>query len=97
MDPGILTSDDWVTRLNALRMMWVCLVLAFIAAPSLVIAHAVIPSAVDSGTLSEKFNKVRMPLYVVGTLAFIADVALFLYALSLSLGVISDIYPNFWQ
>ena len=97
MDPGILTSDDWVTRLTALRMMLACLVLAFIAAPSLVIAHAVIPSAVDSGTLSEKFNKFRMPLYVVGTLAFIADVALFLYALSLSIGVISDIYPNFWQ
>ena len=97
MDPGILTSDDWVTRLNALRMMWACLVLAFIATPSLVIAHAVIPSAVDSGTLSVKFNKFRMPLYVVGTIAFIADVALFLYALSLSIGVISDIYPNFWQ
>ena len=97
MDPGILTSDDWVTRLNALRMMWACLVLALIAAPSLVIAHAVIPSAVDSGTLSEKFNKFRMPLYVIGTLAFIADVALFLYALSLSLGMISDIYANFSQ
>ena len=97
MDPGILTSDDWVTRLNALRMMWACLLLALIAAPSLVIAHAVIPSAVDSGTLSEKFNKFRMPLYVIGTLAFIADVALFLYALCLSLGVISDIYTNFWQ
>ena len=97
MDPGILTSDDWVTRLNALRMMWACLVLALIAAPSLVIAHAVIPSAVDSGTLSEKFNKFRMPLYVIGTLAFIADVALFLYALSLSLGMISDIYANIWQ
>jgi len=97
LDPGILTSEDWATRLNALRMMWACLVLALIAAPSLVIAHAVIPSAVDSGTISEKFNKFRLPLYIVGTLAFIADVALFLYALSLSIGIISDIYPNFWQ
>ncbi len=97
MDPGILTTDDWVVRLNALRMMWACLLLALIAAPSLVIAHAVIPSAVDSGTISKKYNKFRLPLYVVGTLAFIADVTLFLYALSLASGIISDIYPSFWQ
>ena len=61
MDPGILTSDDWVTRLNALRMMWACLLLALIAAPSLVIAHAVIPSADESGTISKKYNKIRLP------------------------------------
>ena len=61
MDPGILSVEDWQTRLLALRLMFVCLVLAFIAASSLVIAHAVIPSAVDSGTLSKKFNKYRLP------------------------------------
>ena len=97
MDPGILSVEDWQTRLLAGRLMFVCLVLAFIAASSLVIAHAVIPSAVDSGTLSKKFNKYRLPLYVTGTFAFILDVGIFLYALSLAQGIISDIYPSFWQ
>ena len=77
--------------------MWLCLILAFTAAGSLVIAHAVIPSAVDSGTLSKKFNKFRLPLYLTGIFAFVLDVAVFLYALSLAQGIISDIYPSFWQ
>ncbi len=97
MDPGILSVEDWQARLLALRLMWLCLVLAFTAAGSLVIAHAVIPSAVDSGTLSKKFNKFRLPLYLTGIFAFVLDVAVFLYALSLAQGIISDIYPSFWQ
>ena len=97
MDPGMLSVEDWQARLLALRLMWLCLILAFTAAGSLVIAHAVIPSAVDSGTLSKKFNKFRLPLYLTGILAFVLDVAVFLYALSLAQGIISDIYPSFWQ
>ncbi|MDC0960735.1 hypothetical protein OAR32_00210 [Dehalococcoidia bacterium] len=97
MDPGILTSDDWLIRLQALRIMWTCLALAFVAATSLVIAHAVIPSAIDSGTINEKYKKFRLPLYLTGAGAFFADVILFLYALSLATGIISDIYPTFWQ
>ena len=97
MDPGMLSVEDWQARLLALRLMWLCLVLAFTAAGSLVIAHAVIPSAVDSGTLSKKFNKFRLPLYLTGIFAFVLDVAVFLYALSLAQGIISDIYPSFWQ
>tara|TARA_E500000178_G_C16828660_1_gene664971 strand:+ start:408 stop:701 length:294 start_codon:yes stop_codon:yes gene_type:complete len=97
MDPGILSVEDWQSRLLALRLMFVCLLLAFTAAGSLVIAHAVIPSAVDSGTISKKFNKYRLPLYITGVVAFILDVAIFLYALSLAIGIISDIYPSFWQ
>jgi hypothetical protein len=97
MDPGILSVEDWQARLLALRLMWLCLILAFTAAGSLVIAHAVIPSAVDSGTLSKKFNKFRLPLYLTGIFAFVLDVAVFLYALSLAQGIISDIYPSFWQ
>ncbi|GIR91501.1 MAG: hypothetical protein VYD40_04105 [Chloroflexota bacterium] len=97
MDPGMLSVEDWQARLLALRLMWLCLILAFTAAGSLVIAHAVIPSAVDSGTLSKKFNKFRLPLYLTGIFAFVLDVAVFLYALSLAQGIISDIYPSFWQ
>ena len=97
MDPGMLSVEDWQARLLALRLMWLCLILAFTAAGSLVIAHAVIPSAVDSVTLSKKFNKFRLPLYLTGIFAFVLDVAVFLYALSLAQGIISDIYPSFWQ
>ena len=97
MDPGMLSVEDWQARLLALRLMWLCLILAFTAAGSLVIAHAVIPSAVDSGTLNKKFNKFRLPLYLTGIFAFVLDVAVFLYALTLAQGIISDIYPSFWQ
>ena len=97
MDPGMLSVEDWQARLLALRLMWLCLILAFTAAGSLVIAHAVIPSAVDSGTLSKKFNKFRLPLYLTGIFAFVLDVAVFRYALSLAQGIISDIYPSFRQ
>ena len=71
MDPGILSVEDWQARLLALRLMWLCLVLAFTAAGSLVIAHAVIPSAVDSGTLSKKFNKFRLQCNIELLLLFL--------------------------
>ena len=78
MDPGMLSVEDWQARLLALRLMWLCLILA-------------------SGTLSKKFNNFRLPLYLTGIFAFVLDVAVFLYALSLAQGIISDIYPSFWQ
>ena len=97
MDPGMLSVEDWQARLLALRLMWLCLILAFTAAGSLVIAHAGIPSAVESGTLSTEGSKFILALYLTGIFAFVLDVAVFLYALSLAQGIISDIYPSFWQ
>jgi len=97
MDPSILNSDDWLQRIQALWIMWACLFFAVTAAISLIFAHAVIPSAVDSGTISSRFNKFRLPLYVVGIISFLADIVLLLYAIGLSVGFISEMYPRFWQ
>jgi hypothetical protein len=36
-------------------------------------------------------------LYIVGIISFLADIVIFLYAIGLSVGVISEMYPKFWQ
>ena len=95
MDPSTLNTADWLSRLTALRLLWVCLVLAITAALTLVTAHAFIPSAIDSRTISNKWRKLRPVLYLVGIASFILEIILFVIAFS-KMEFLKDIYPRFW-
>ena len=97
MDPGILNTADWLSRLTALRLLWVCLVLAVTAAIALITAHAIIPSAVDSHSISNKWRKLRPVLYLVGIGSFILEIVLFVIAFSNMAFFLKDIYPRWWQ
>ena len=66
MDPGSLNIADWLMRLNALRILWLCLLMAPAAAVSLLTAHAIIPSLVDSHAISRNWSLIRFPLYLFG-------------------------------
>ncbi|MBM32111.1 MAG: hypothetical protein CL764_04540 [Chloroflexi bacterium] len=96
MDPNTLNIADWLMRLTALRILWICLLLAPAAAGSLLIAHAIIPSAVDSHHISRKWVIIRAPLYLFGFGTLFIEIILFIYAFY-NMTFLSDLYPRFWQ
>ena len=57
MDPLALNANDWNNLGNIITFLWLALISALITGPTLLIAHAIIPSAVATKTINEKFNK----------------------------------------
>ena len=96
MDPGSLNIADWLMRLTALRILWICLLMAPAAAVSLLVAHAIIPSAVDSHHLSRKWVIIRAPLYLFGFGTLFLEIILFIYAFA-NMTFLSEFYPRFWH
>ncbi len=96
MDPNSLTTDQWAQVGLALKFLWGAFVSALIAGSCLVTAHAIIPSAVDTNTISDRWLKVRPLFYLVG-LAGIVGIAAFFYLAAVETDWIRDVYPRFWQ
>ena len=96
MDPGQLSTEQWAEVGMALKFLWGAFLSAIVAGTSLVTAHAIIPSAVTTSTISERWMKVRPVFYVVG-IAGLAGIALFLTLSATETGWIRDLYPRFWQ
>jgi hypothetical protein len=71
-DPEPLNHVDWRATSLILRWMWMILIFAFFFAAHMLLAHAIIPSLLDSGHvpdgLRERARKLRLPLYVMSFL-----------------------------
>ncbi|MFW6195142.1 MAG: hypothetical protein ACOC5M_01305 [Chloroflexota bacterium] len=78
-------------------MLWINLLLLATAAVSLGFAHAIIPSAVATGTFPQSANKARPVLYFIGIGAIVAAIAVFIIAGNLAYDVLSDFYPRWYQ
>ena len=65
--------------------------------PSFLIAHAIIPSAVATRSIPEKFNKLRPIFYIVGFLGLASIITFFCLAYFNVYEVLQRIYPSFWQ
>ena len=96
MDPQTLSKVQWAELGTLLKFLWLSLGFAFVAGPSLLTAHAIIPSAVDTKTIAEKWNRFRAPLYVVGLLCA-AGIFAALFMASQNIQFIFDMYPRWWQ
>ena len=93
MDPLALNANDWNNLGNIITFLW----LALISAPTLLIAHAIVPSAVATKTINEKFNKLRPGLYLMGGIGVICIILFFCLAGFQSYAILKEIYPSFWQ
>ena len=71
MDPKPLTTAEWAEVGNALKFLWLALGFALVAGPSLLTAHAIIPSVIDTKTVPAKWAKFRAPLYAIGVTSII--------------------------
>lgn len=96
-DPGPLLQGDWSDNGTALKLLWINLLLMTTAAVSLGIAHAIIPSAVDSGTFSSKASRFRPFLYVIGTVAIIVALVNVFFIIDISREWLEDVYPRWYQ
>lgn len=96
MDPQPLTTEQWAQVGLALKFLWAAFASALVAGPSLLTAHAIIPSAVETNTISDRWNKVRPLFYLVGIVA-VACIAIFLFLAATETDWIREQYPRFWQ
>jgi hypothetical protein len=96
-DPGPLLQGDWSDNGIALKLLWINVLLMTTAAVSLGFAHAIIPSAVDTGTFSQKVSRIRPILYVIGAIAIVVTLVNVFFIIDISRGWIEDIYPRWYQ
>lgn len=97
MDPFAPTTGEWSEIARSITFLTLALVSAILTGPILLVAHAIIPSAVDSKTVSEKFNKLRPILYIIGFIGLVSIISFFLLAFFNIYPVLERIYPSFWQ
>jgi hypothetical protein len=96
MDPQPLSRAEWAEVGTALKFLWLALGFALIAGPSLLTAHAIIPSAVGTKTIAEKWTRYRAPLYVLGLICVVGIFAS-LFMVSQNIQFLKDMYPRWWQ
>jgi hypothetical protein len=96
MDPQTLSRAEWAEIGTALKFLWLALGFAFIAGPSLMAAHAFLPSAVDTKTIDAKWSRFRAPLYIIGLACVVGIFASFFMA-SQNTQFLHDMYPRWWQ
>lgn len=96
MDPQPLTPAEWGQLGTSLRYLWIAWFLALVAGPTLLTAHAIIPSLVSTGTIHEKWQGRRRVFYAVG-LAAVALVVVCLLLALLNFDWIDTRYSRYWQ
>ncbi len=96
MDPQPLSASEWAQVGTTLRYLWAALGCAVISGFSLVLAHAVITSLVDTNTISQRWSNLRPVLYFVGIAAVIGVIACLALA-ALNLDWLDVRYSRYWQ
>ena len=96
-DPSGLGSTDWANLSNWLTLLWVFFPLLITFAFSMMIAHAFIPSAVNTGHLPQKMSMLRLPLTVFGLVALAGAVTLMIFAVIQAPETLRSIWGNFWM
>jgi hypothetical protein len=95
-DPNVLTSADWTNIHNWLTLLWIFFPLIITFAFSMMIAHAIIPSAVMTGHLPPSASYLRIPLTIIGLLALAAALVFFISSAFLLPEALRIIYPRFF-
>lgn len=93
-DPSVLTSADWLNVHNWLTLLWIFFPLMITFAFSMMIAHAFIPSGVATGYFPSAFRLLRIPLTIIGLIALVLALILFVSALSLTWDLLGQFWPN---
>ena len=96
MDPKPLSTAEWAEVGNALKFLWLALGFALVAGPSLLTAHAIIPSVIDTKTVPAKWARFRAPLYVVG-ITCVAGIFFALFMASQNTDFLHNMYSRWWQ
>ena len=75
-DPNAMNAIFWADVSQWLTYLWIYFPLIIIFAFSMMIAHGMIPSGVQTGTYPAFFSKLRIPITVVGVAALAGAVVM---------------------
>ena len=96
MEPGQLTTAEWGQIGTALKLLWLAAAAAFISGTSFVTAHAILPSALATGTVKKRWVAgVRPIFYLTGVVGLVCLVVFIVLAASNMDWL--RIYERFWQ
>ena len=93
-DPKALTSVEWQNIHLFLQWFWIYLPIVITFAITMLTAHALIPSLVNTGQLPVSTRRLRLPLTVFAALVFVAAVVILVRGINATLDV-RQIYPRF--
>ena len=96
MDPQPLSPSEWAQIGTALKFLWAALGCAIVAGFSLLTAHAIITSLVDTNTIPSSWSNLRPVLYFVGIIAVIGVIVCFVFA-ALNMEWLDVRYSRYWQ
>ena len=94
-DPNALTNIDWVNLSNWLTTYWIYFPVVILFAFTLMIAHAFIPSAVQTGHLPPAAERLRWPMTIFALLLLAVAVALMTRIVILTPQTLGNIYDRF--
>lgn len=95
-DPNTLTTADWVQFHELLRMMWIFFPLIIVFAFSMMIAHAFIPSGIDTGDFPRATGLLRLPLTLIGLVALAGALYFLVQSLLFLPEVLGGVWDRFW-
>ncbi len=95
MDPAFVTNDIWHDISGMLRFLWVYVLFIIGFAFNLLIAHAIIPSLVGSGQVSERIEKLRPAFYLASAVLLVFALAALVTSL-LQVDVVADVLNRWW-
>ncbi len=96
MDPQPLSPSEWAQIGTALKFLWAALGCAIVAGFSLLTAHALITSLVDTNTIPARWTNLRPVFYFVGIVAFLGVIACFVFA-AINMDWLEVRYSRYWQ
>ena len=96
MDPQPLSPSEWAQIGTALKFLWAALGCAIVAGFSLLTAHALITSLVDTNTIPSGWSNLRPVFYFIGIVAVIGLIACLVLA-AINLEWLEVLFPRYWQ
>ena len=90
-----LSAADWVKLSELVAHVWVFALALIITGLTYMLAHAMIPSLMDTGDLPVAVaRRMRAPLYLIVAMGCVAVVVLVIKGTLLALNILPDIYPR---
>ena len=86
-DPTALTSENWNNIHLFLLWFWIYFPIVVTFAITILTAHALIPSLVNTGHLPESAQRLRVPLTGFAALLFVAGVVILVLGINATLDV----------
>lgn len=93
LDPRFITDTDWITLNNLVWLLWLLVICNVVFGFCMLVGHGVIPSLVTTAHITQRFQRFRPLLYLIGILALSAAL-FFTITWASTLSVIYSIYPK---